>query len=583
MKQFFTEIKAYLLIAVMGLLFFVPYLGEVHLFDWDEINFAEAAREMIATGDYFTVRIDYQPFHEKPPLFIWMQALSMNIFGVNEFAARLPNAITGILTLLLVFRFGSKLFDERFGLLWALAYLGSFLPHFYFKTGIIDPVFNLFIYISIYYLFKFSVEKIQPSEKKKNTDLFILLSAVFSSLAILTKGPAALVIILLTWLIIWINHRKVMRCPWREALIFASMSFIPAFLWYGKDIFSGNTQILQQFIEYQIRLVTTQDAGHGGPIYYHLVVLLIGCFPASILAIRGFRRQIDDTETQRIFKRWNVILMSVVIVVFSLAETKIVHYSSLAYLPLTFLAAYAMYSIAYRNAGWKKTTSYLLGIIGFLMAFALTMLPLVLMNVNLYLEKITDVFTKSLLGAKVEWGGNEYFIGIFEFALLIVSLVLFAKRFYLKGFLTLFGSTAITVFVFLPVIAPKIEQYTQAAPIEFFESLQGKECYVETLGYKSYAHLFYSQKPLELSAYSMGIPNEQYDEWLLMGDIDKPAYFSAKIKGYEQYLDYPGMSVLYTKNGFVFLKRDEIRKTGYAEMINYNSGTTNLPNRNCRY
>ena len=145
-----------LLIAGAALLLFVPFLGSVHLFDWDEINFAECAREMLVTGDYFSVKINFQPFWEKPPLFIWMQALSMNIFGINEFAARLPNAIAGCLTLLVFFNIGRKLVDEKFGLIWALVYAGSFLPHFYFKSGIIDPWFNLFIFSGTYYFILFS-------------------------------------------------------------------------------------------------------------------------------------------------------------------------------------------------------------------------------------------------------------------------------------------------------------------------------------------------------------------------------------------------------------------------------------------
>jgi len=67
----------YLRIAGLALLFFVPFLGGVHLFDWDEVNFAECAREMLATGDYLRPQIDYEPFWEKPPFFIWLQALSM--------------------------------------------------------------------------------------------------------------------------------------------------------------------------------------------------------------------------------------------------------------------------------------------------------------------------------------------------------------------------------------------------------------------------------------------------------------------------------------------------------------------------
>ncbi len=64
-------------IALLAAILFIPFLGHVHLFDWDEINFAESAREMMRTGDYFAVQINYQRFWEKPPLFFWMQVLGM--------------------------------------------------------------------------------------------------------------------------------------------------------------------------------------------------------------------------------------------------------------------------------------------------------------------------------------------------------------------------------------------------------------------------------------------------------------------------------------------------------------------------
>jgi 4-amino-4-deoxy-L-arabinose transferase-like glycosyltransferase len=136
---------------VIAALLFVPFLGKVHLFDWDEINFAESAREMIVTGDYLTVQINFQPFWEKPPLFIWMQVLSMKVFGINEFAARFPNAVCGIITLLVLFNIGKRIRDNLFGLLWVMAFAGSILPFFYFKSGIIDPWFNLFIFLGVYF------------------------------------------------------------------------------------------------------------------------------------------------------------------------------------------------------------------------------------------------------------------------------------------------------------------------------------------------------------------------------------------------------------------------------------------------
>ncbi|MBQ1656248.1 MAG: glycosyltransferase family 39 protein, partial [Bacteroidales bacterium] len=95
-----------LCIIVLGALLFVTGIGGVRLFDWDEINFAESAREMILTGDWFNVQINFESFWEKPPLFIWMQALSMKVFGIGEFAARFPNAVMGIITLLTLFHIG---------------------------------------------------------------------------------------------------------------------------------------------------------------------------------------------------------------------------------------------------------------------------------------------------------------------------------------------------------------------------------------------------------------------------------------------------------------------------------------------
>ena len=113
------DLTLQLCLALGAALLFIPFLGKVHLFDWDEINFAESAREMIASGDYQTVRIFFEPFWEKPPLFIWLQVLALKLFGINEFAARFPNAICGILTLLVLYNLGKKLYNPKFGLIWA--------------------------------------------------------------------------------------------------------------------------------------------------------------------------------------------------------------------------------------------------------------------------------------------------------------------------------------------------------------------------------------------------------------------------------------------------------------------------------
>ncbi len=170
------------------------------LFDWDEINFAECAREMLASNNYSDVQLYFHPFWEKPPLFIWLQALSMNVFGVNEFAARFPNALCGVITLLVLYRSGKELNDQKFGLTWAFVYASTLLPHLFFKSGIIDPWFNLFIFLAIIQLYFGTVKS---ESRTKN----YILSGLFLGLALLTKGPVAILIVGMSGLVYLIINK----------------------------------------------------------------------------------------------------------------------------------------------------------------------------------------------------------------------------------------------------------------------------------------------------------------------------------------------------------------------------------------
>ncbi len=182
-------ILVYLGIVVLATLFMLPFLGSVHLFDSDEVNYAESSREMILTHDYMNVQIDFQPSPEKPPLFFWLQVASMKVFGINEFAARFPNFICGIVTLILLYTFGKRIYGHRFGLFWIFSYGAAILPFFFFKSGIIDPWFNLFLFLGIA-MFVFYLDSEISRVRIRN----VVLSALFLGLAVLTKGPVAVII-----------------------------------------------------------------------------------------------------------------------------------------------------------------------------------------------------------------------------------------------------------------------------------------------------------------------------------------------------------------------------------------------------
>ena len=92
----------------------------------DEGRYAEISREMAVSGDWVTPRLNGIKYFEKPPLLYWLNAASFSIFGQNEFAARFAGATCGLLTIVLVWFLGKKLFDRRTGI-WAALVLGTSL------------------------------------------------------------------------------------------------------------------------------------------------------------------------------------------------------------------------------------------------------------------------------------------------------------------------------------------------------------------------------------------------------------------------------------------------------------------------
>ena len=102
------------LLAALALAWFCN-LGYRHLVKPDEGRYAEIPREMIASGDWVTPRINGYKYFEKPPLQYWATAVSLSAFGMNEWAARLWPGLTGFLGVLLVFWAGNRLFGAAGG------------------------------------------------------------------------------------------------------------------------------------------------------------------------------------------------------------------------------------------------------------------------------------------------------------------------------------------------------------------------------------------------------------------------------------------------------------------------------------
>lgn len=562
----------YLLVLLASFLLFVPFVGNMHLFDWDEINFAECAREMVLTGDYSKVQLNFKPFWEKPPIFIWFQAVCMNLFGVNEFAARLPNAICGIVTLLILFHYGKKYFSLTTALIWCLLFTGSILPHLYFKSGLIDPWFNLFMFLSVLQII-ITINNF----KSKAVVLNASLAGVYLGLAVLTKGPAALAIVGLVIFITLLVTRQFKFLVSLNCSIMILSTILVSLSWFLLMYITGHGDLVKEFINYQIRLFETPDAGHDGPFYYHVIVLLIGCFPASLFFIQEMKSKDVHTPFQALFRRVMIVLFFVVLILFSVVKTKIVHYSSMCYFPLTFLGALYLTNHSNRTYVFKSWFKHIYILISLLLIIALVLICCIkwLKPILLSGGYIKDEFAVQNLKAEVLWSGWEWLIVL---PLILATLIFLKLNSFRNKQLFIYvaiGLYAVFINLTINVIVPKIELYSQNAAIIFYKQVAKYKFDVDTHRFKSYANVFYGERTPEtfndpeqkefiekqldiyekeghsrFSSYSTA-----YCMWLISGNIKRPSFIVAKIQDAKEIDEAPGFKRLYERNGFVFFVR----------------------------
>lgn len=475
------KVNTFIKLVLIGAVLFIPFLGSLHLFDWDEANFAEIAREMILTKNYLQPQINYLPFYEKPPLFIWFQILSMKLFGINEFASRFPNAILGILVMLTLYLIGKKEKDSKFGLLWVMTYIGSLLPFMYFRTGLIDPWFNYFIFLSLFFYYvAFNKKNIEPNFSYFK---YLILSALFLGLAVQTKGPAAMIIIYGTLGMVWIVSNFKFFLGWGNSLIWLLLSIVFSSFWFLYETYTHGTNYIFQFFIYQLRLFTTEDALHGGPFYYHFIVLLLGCFPASFFLFNRFVYKENWSENW--FKIMSVCGIFVLIL-FSIVQTKIIHYSSMAYFPISYIAAKTLSNSEFEFKKWQKS---LLIAFAFLLLLILVILPILGVHLGDISPYIKDNQVKSQLLIPVTW---TYIESIYAFIFSFIFIILYFKINRKENYFFLL--TPLFIVYFMIFYNPRIERYVQGHLIDFYKSKKGENIDIVPLYIKSYACFYYANK-----------------------------------------------------------------------------------------
>ena len=232
-------------------------MGMLPLMDTSEARYGEIARIMAETGDWITPWFNYGvPFWGKPPLSFWAEALSFRVFGVTEFAARLPSWLASLGTLALIYHLTRAIAGQRQALIAALVFSTMALSFIMSGAVLTDPFLALGTTLA---LVSIILALRQPDS------LWYLWFFVGISIGLLAKGPLALVLIggpLALWMMWRRQWRDLYRLPWGRGLLLAGILSIP---WYiAAEIKTPG--FINYFIvgEHFLRFI---DSGWNGDLY----------------------------------------------------------------------------------------------------------------------------------------------------------------------------------------------------------------------------------------------------------------------------------------------------------------------------
>ena len=323
-----------LLAALFTISFFVG-LGSSPLFDVDEGAFSEATREMLASGNYLTTYLYGEPRFDKPILIYWLQALSVKLFGLNEFAFRLPSALASTAWGIAIYLFSRRMFDKHTAFLAAAVMALSLQITIIGKAAIADALLNCMLAVSMFAVFLYFKER-------KRTYVFLAFAA--TGIGAMTKGPVAILIPFAVSFIFFLSQRDLRA--WLKAvfnpagIVIFSLIVLP---WYTLEYLDQGAAFIEGFFfKHNIGRFSSPMEKHGGAIWYYIPVLLLGISPSTALLIPVFRKirsLIADPLSSYL-----LIWFGFVFIFFSLSGTKLPHYIIYGYTPLFILIAQSLRS-----------------------------------------------------------------------------------------------------------------------------------------------------------------------------------------------------------------------------------------------
>jgi 4-amino-4-deoxy-L-arabinose transferase-like glycosyltransferase len=276
------------LILIAGAAYFL-FLGRSPLTNPDEGRYAEISREMVATGDWVTPRLDGISYFEKPPLVYWAVAASESLFGPGEWAARAVVALFAIAGICAAHEAGRLLYGRESGI-WAAVVLGTSL--LYFALGhllLLDMAVSVLMSGSLFFFLlavrRGQVDVFDPGPGVKNINLTPsrrwLLYGFYAcaALATLTKGLIGFVLpggVILLWVLIFNQWRRLRPLHLPSGLLLFLAVAAP---WHLLVASRNPSWAHFYFIHEHFQRFATTEAHRVQPWWFFMPIVLLGLFP----------------------------------------------------------------------------------------------------------------------------------------------------------------------------------------------------------------------------------------------------------------------------------------------------------------
>ena len=321
--------RAALLLVALTLLLALPQAALVPLLDRDEPRFAEAAREMLQSGNFIVPTFDFAPRYAKPPLIYWCMAASFEVFGQNAFAARLPSLLAVAGTAVILLRWGRALGSHAAGLIAGLAYALCLQTMQQGRVATADALLIFFMTLTGFAGWRM-LDLVRTGHGSWN--LWGVILALALGGGFLAKGPEALLpIVPILVSARWMGWRGV-----ASFLLILALSLLLVAAWAVPAYARTHGAYWREGLGHDVgdRMITGFQ-GHGAAtlgwylldLPFYLLVFWIGALPWSpllVLRARALRLTGPPQDESDCYLFANAAL---IFAVFSLMVTKLPHYT----------------------------------------------------------------------------------------------------------------------------------------------------------------------------------------------------------------------------------------------------------------